>query len=711
MKPIKIYLADLTYNTVSIANDAFPLNIGYVGAYCKERFGDQIELTLFKYIEDLEDSIRSSAPDILALSNYPWNHALDLELFETMRDIHPETLRVMGGSNISHESELQSEFLRTNEIIDVYVYLEGEIGFSNIVERILQEGEINLQRSHVKSGAIGGCLFIDSEGKFVRGQTIPRLKALDEFPSPYLTGLMDKFFDGSLSPMMETNRGCPFSCTFCHEGHAVYQKVNFFSLDRVNAELDYIAQRVPPQVHNLIFCDPNFGMYGRDKDICTTIAGIQKKTGWPKDIKATTGKNKKDHIASALYELNGSLQMWLSVQSMDDDVLDNIKRSNISLPAMMQIQSTLSANKLPSKSEIIVAMPGETYESHIRSISKLVTASVDTITAYTLMLLNGTDMNTPEQRDEWGFVTKFRVLPRDFGKLANGKNVLEVEEVVAATKDMSFEEYVELRRLHLIISTIYNGKGYAGLFKFFRQSKLDVFLLLDGMLRNFAQAPIAVQESMVDFEEETRDELWDSEEDLRSFYSIDHNYDQLVSGDLGANLLQKYVSSFLMEASDEWLRYTFTVAKDIVSEQLGDNQSLYRLENIERYSGARTRNIFGANRLDVVPEDFLEYDVEAWVLDEKAKSLSEFRFEKPERVRFLFTQDQYRLLEDYIERFGNDHQGIGKILTKMNINSVWRKCVYSSKERWAEEETPDIYYSLLDEQASGGVIASKANKW
>ena len=102
--------------------------------------------------------------DILALSNYPWNHALDLELFETMRDIHPETLRVMGGSNISHESELQSEFLRTNEIIDVYVYLEGEIGFSNIVERILQEGEINLQRSHVLTPRANL-----SEGRLFRG--------------------------------------------------------------------------------------------------------------------------------------------------------------------------------------------------------------------------------------------------------------------------------------------------------------------------------------------------------------------------------------------------------------------------------------------------------------------------------------------------------------------------------------------------------------
>jgi radical SAM superfamily enzyme YgiQ (UPF0313 family) len=708
VEPLKIYLADLTYNTVSIANEAFPLNIGYVGAYCKERFGSRVELTLFKYIDDLENSIHSSPPDILALSNYPWNYALDLALFEAMRDTHPETLRIMGGSNISHEAKLQSDFLMENEIVDVYVYLEGEVGFSNIVERVLQDEKPNLERSFIKGTPIGGCLFIDSAGKFVRGQPVPRLKALDDFPSPYLTGLMDKFFDGLLSPMMETNRGCPFSCTFCHEGHAVYQKVNFFSMERVNAELEYIAQRVPPEVHNLMFCDPNFGMYGRDKDICKTVAGIQKKTGWPKDIFASTGKNKKDHIADALFELNGSMQMWLSVQSMDDDVLDNIKRTNISLPDMLQIQSTLSANKLPSKSEIIVALPGETYETHIRSISKLVTAGVDTITAYTLMLLNGTDMNTPQQRDQWGFIGKFRVLPRDFGKLANGKSVVEVEEVVAATKDLSFEDYVELRRLHLIISTIYNGKGYAGLFKFFRQSELDVFLLLEGMLQNFSRAPITVRESVADFEKETRDELWDSEEDLRTFYSDDHNYDSLVSGDLGANLLQKYVAAFLLEASEDWLGYTFTVANDIVEKHLGDDESMRKLENIERYSGARTRNIFVENRLDVIPAISLEYDVEAWIMDENSKPIDEFQYQESQIVRFLFTREQYSMMEDYIQRFGNTHQGIGKILTKMNINSVWRKCVYSEEAKWAEDEdAPEIYYSLIDEQASGGVIARR----
>lgn len=41
---------------------------------------------------------------------------------------------------------------------------------------------------------------------------------LDEIPSPYLTGALDEFFAvPNLGPMIETVRGCPYSCTFGDE--------------------------------------------------------------------------------------------------------------------------------------------------------------------------------------------------------------------------------------------------------------------------------------------------------------------------------------------------------------------------------------------------------------------------------------------------------------------------------------------------------------
>ena len=125
MNKLKIYLGDLTYTTLSIATEAFPLNIGYVGAYCKERFGDQVDITLFKYINDLDNAINESPPDILALSNYPWNLTVGIELFNMMHVIRPDTLCVMGGSNIPHQPEGQAKFMKAHSIIDAYVYLEG----------------------------------------------------------------------------------------------------------------------------------------------------------------------------------------------------------------------------------------------------------------------------------------------------------------------------------------------------------------------------------------------------------------------------------------------------------------------------------------------------------------------------------------------------------------------------------------------------------
>lgn len=571
-------------------------------------------------------------------------------MLSAARAINPDTLCVMGGSNISHDPQAQSLFLAGRPMIDAYVYLEGEIGFSNLVDRALEENDLAIAR--ITNRPVDGCLLIDERGQFVRGQPSIRKKELREFPSPYLTGLLDKFFGGLLSPMVETNRGCPFSCTFCHEGHQAYAKVNLFPLERVIEELRYIAERIPDNVHNLMFSDPNFGMYKRDLQICESIAHLQKETGWPRNIFASTGKNNKNRIALALKQLNGSMQMWLSIQSMDTEVLENIKRENIRLDAMIEIQSSLTAHHLPSKAEIILGLPGETTTSHLRGIADLMTAGVDTITPYTLMLLNGTELNTPESRSRWDLQTRFRVLPRDFGQLASGRRVIEAEEVVIGTRDLSFDDYLKMRRFHFLISVVYNGKPCASLFKLFRELELDIFPLLDDMASTIDDAPAAVRSLVDRFTRQTQAELWEREDELREFFRRPENYEKLVNGELGAHLIQKYTSLSLTTASEDWVSFVFTVADDLLAGTASDIDLAATLDELRRYCRARVRNLMGTDRLENTPEERLGCDYESWAQAPGERRLAEFQFSKPTVVRFPFSADQYRLMESYLDRFG-----------------------------------------------------------
>ena len=49
MNPLKVYLCDLTHETVILVSDTIPINLGYIGSYAKKIHGDLVDISLFKY--------------------------------------------------------------------------------------------------------------------------------------------------------------------------------------------------------------------------------------------------------------------------------------------------------------------------------------------------------------------------------------------------------------------------------------------------------------------------------------------------------------------------------------------------------------------------------------------------------------------------------------------------------------------------------------
>jgi radical SAM superfamily enzyme YgiQ (UPF0313 family) len=675
MRPLRIYLGDLTYTTLSLATDAFPLNIGFIAAYAEKVFGKEIDIRLFKYVEDLEQAIHEKPPDILGLSNYPWNFNLGLEFFGMTHAVSPMTICVMGGPNIPLEDEARTQFVKRNPLIDFYAYLEGEEAFAALVVRAFETG---VNREEMKSTPIDGFIHRVSDMEVLKGNLLARRRSLDEIPSPYLTGHMDKFFDGKLSPMMETNRGCPFSCTFCHEGNQLISKVNYFSIERVKAELDYIAaavQRAPILISNLMFADPNFAMYERDYEIVEHIERIQQRQNWPRSIFASTGKNKKERIAKALRKLSGSMSMWMSVQSMDPIVLQEIKRDNISTSQMLALASVYQELGLPTLSELILGLPGDSYERHVRSLSEVMEAGVDVIDTYTCMLLNGTELNSAVSRTNYKIGSHFRILPRDFAKLRNGRVAVEIEEVVSSTSTMSFEDYERARKLHLTVAVAYNGGGFSPLLRLMRQKKVSIIELLQRLVTHIASAPPSVQTIVNSFVRLTKDELWESEEELRAYVCADNNYEKLLKEEIGINLIQTH-SAMSLAVMDDWVNYVFQTANMVLGDSIDTDIEMSAIFNdIRAFCGARAHNIWGSDRNEDNPCISLRYDIAGWMRSPLATPPTHFKLSSPVKYQFGFSDAKKEEMAALIQRYGITKTGIGRIIIQMGRGRIWREPV------------------------------------
>lgn len=678
-KPLKIYLGDLTYDTVALSTESFPINIGYIAAFCYKKFGSKIEITLFKFINELEKALHKSAPHILGLSNYCWNQRVDSEIFKIFKEINSSGLTVWGGPNFPLDMLSQQKFLVEHPQVDIYVPIDGEQGFSNIVDRALSAKTENEIKKIVLAEPINGCIIKDLNGNLLYSSPI-RLKNLDEIPSPYLTGLLDKFFkDGRLCPMIQTNRGCPFSCTFCVDGTDAVRQVNRFSIERVKAEINYIGEHVSKHIHTMYISDLNFGMFPWDLETCKAIKEIRDKYSYPHFISSNTGKNAKERIINAIKELDGSLQLMMAVQSTDQRVLTNIKRDNISVDHMMALSPSIRAAGLSTKSEIILGLPEETYQSHIETLRNMIRAKMDEILVFTLMMLPGSELNTPKERKKWNLKTKFRLLPRDFVELSNGKKIVEIEEVVVETNTLSFEGYVELMLLNFIVF-VTNREVYEPLIRFLREKNVDVFELYYRMLKKENFAPPVIKDVFNKFRKATVEELWDSPGELEKNFQDEKEFQKLLRGEAGINILYYFQALVTSDYMSYWTDYALKTAEELIVEKGFFDKSLKdQFRDISNFCKGLSANILDFNRMQKNPEFFFFYDIENWleqscILEKEGRTeppLSNFYLPKGHRVKFILTKKQNKIIQDNLKVYGTNRVGLTQALTK--IRTLWRK--------------------------------------
>jgi len=669
-----VYLADLRHNFSGVlANDCMPLGVAYMKAVM-DRDLPEVRSRLFAYPDRLSEALHSAPPDVLMLSNYMWNEQLSLHFARLAKRLRPETLVVMGGPNLSLETERQREYLALHPELDVYVLGEGDFLAKDVVAHFLAADQslTAFGRREVLSSVYR------RDGEIALNTILPRRRDLDQIPSPWLTGVLDEFFDGKLAPMIETNRGCPFTCTFCVQGISWYTKVNYFNEDRLRAEIEYIAAQVharSPQMGTLRIADSNYGMFERDTELSGHLGEMQRRYGWPTFIDATTGKNKPQRIIESLERVSGALVLYQAVQSLDEGVLKQVKRQNIKTDAYEEVMIHVRGRGLRSLSDLILALPGETLASHLRNIHSLVNAGTHEMHNFQSMMLKGSEMETGESRARHRFDTRFRVLPKNFGEY-HGERIFDMDEIVVSTETLDFDAYVSARKYHLVCSIFWNNSWFEDTVRLALQFGVKPSEWLDALYQALEQDQGVARRLLDAFVSETVHELFPSAEACAEFYSRDDNFERLQRGEIGDNLMYKYraLASFF-----EWpaiAELALQATRRLLLEK-GADRILPDFDEVwDEFARRETlRHAHGVSVDEVLPpvEASFRYDIEGWVKAGLPRDVGSFAFPEGARtIDFRLSEEGEREFRSAFAVWSTSLKGLTKMVTRIRSSAQVR---------------------------------------
>ncbi len=418
-----VYLADLTHAGHVICSEIFPLSVGVVGAYMKTQMPDAVEVELFKFPDDLTQALETRPPHVIGFTIYSWNTNIAYDYAARIKKKYPEVVIVFGGPNYGLTDEEMEIFWRRYPAVDFYIVYEGEVAMTNLV-KLLRAYDFDVERLKHSEEKLHNCHYI-KDGKIITVENLERIRDAEEIPSPYLMGLMDKFFKHHLIPLTFTTRGCPFRCTYCSEGSKYYQKV--IQKTKFEEELIYIAERTKLTA-SLYLSDANFGMWREDVAKAEVIARVQAKYGYPKVLFVASGKNQRERVLEVAKILKGAMFISTALQSTDKEVLKNVNRDNMTLPDLTELTQNSKEAGENTYTELILALPGDSYAKHKKSLKDTVESGQGIVRMYQLIMLMQTELNVPENVRKFQMQKKYRITPRSYGQYkVFGESFISVE--------------------------------------------------------------------------------------------------------------------------------------------------------------------------------------------------------------------------------------------------------------------------------------------
>ncbi len=422
---------------------------------------------------------RMENPSVVAFSCYSWNTEYNKALAREIKKLYPNCINIFGGHNVPDDFTMLEE----NSCIDFLCHGEGEDTVKKLFEAIALGTDF---------GEVPNISYRTGITEYRRTQTVCQ-KTLD-YPSPYLEGWFDRLVDEHpdiiFNTILETSRGCPNQCAYCDWG-MLKSRVRLFPLERIVAEVQWMAD------HKIAFvwgADANFGMFDRDLEIADALVEVKKKTGYPERMRMNYAKNKFENVFAIVKKFKecdfDRIGATLSFQSMSPTVLKNIGRTNKDLDFYKNLLAKYNKENMKAYSELILGLPGETYESFIKGVCTLFEIGLHFVyDVYGCVLLPNSQMGQKDYVEKHGLKTVRFELARPHYQ-SDAFAIPEYNQIVVQTNTMSREMWIRSYTFAFLTKSLHASglvRAFAVYLRIIMQIPYEDFY--DGIMDYFEENP------------------------------------------------------------------------------------------------------------------------------------------------------------------------------------------------------------------------------
>ena len=643
-KKLNIMYADFCYyNRHTMFSRFVPLSIGMIAQYSKQKFGEDISVSLFKNIEKFFEKAKENPPDVVGLSIYFWNKAISQYAVKRLRQMFgKKVIIVVGGPSIDSNLREQYNFL-TDDFpeADAAVINEGELGFYNLIKNILGDPQ------NIFKDPIDGLSFLRGN-TVVSGKPVGLTLDLKTMGSPYLSGLMDEFMNSDYQPLIQTSRFCPYTCAFCVSGKN-RGKLRGYPIEQIEEELKYVSKRYADRPHHTMYMvDENFGILKRDVEIAKILKKCKEDIGYPQSVffyndKRFTGTSRE--VLEILKDMS-QYGVTLALQTENPEALKAINRINVT---EKEIDSAITWAKgigLDTSTELIFGMPHDTRDNFVNLLNRSIERGFDNVLIHNLLLMDGIEMNRKTYREKYNYKTKFRSNATHYG-MHEGTFFSEHEETPVSSHSFSNKDFWDVRGLNFMFYATFNLKFQKWFFQFIRHLGIPLSefysCLMKPDLKN--EWPKEYLNFLSDFKTLVEEELFDTKEEMiaktKEIYIKNKNNvgePTRINPTFGARLIyleSKWVKDVLLQHLD------LIKGKTLSSEDRKLAASLIDLADSERI-----------NLIKIEEKEPIKFtvDVISWKKNKFKESIKNLKM--PEKsVKFLINKSQASMISSFQKRF------------------------------------------------------------